>query len=112
LIVCHNRGGWVPNYKFKDCDGQKLRGDAVPQHTPRNCITINFGQDVGKNVDKRKVVDGNREGNSDNVNQLASSGNANDGEEDVPKNDVVQDFIVLHPPTLAYAIEIIPIMEI
>jgi hypothetical protein len=29
----------------------------------------------------------------------ASSGNANDGEEDVPKNNVVQEFIVLHPPT-------------
>ena len=38
--------------------------------------------------------------------------NANDEEEDVPKNDVVQKSIVLHPPTLAYVIEIIPMMEI
>jgi hypothetical protein len=89
LIVGHNRGGRVRNYKFKDYDGQKLRGDAVPQDPPRDCVAINFGQDVGKNVDKRKVVDGNREGNSHDIDQFAGSGNANDGEEDVPKNEVV-----------------------
>jgi|HubBroStandDraft_6_1064221.scaffolds.fasta_scaffold4240779_1 hypothetical protein len=32
--------------------------------------------------------------------QLGGSGNTNDGEEDVPKNDVVQKFIVLHRPIL------------
>jgi hypothetical protein len=62
------------------------------------CIAIDFGQDVAKNKDKGKVVDGNGQGNAHDVNQLAGSGNTNDREEDVPKNDVVEKFIVLHPP--------------
>lgn len=74
----------------------RLREDAVPQHTPRDCITVNFGHDSGKNINKRKVVNGNGQGNPQNVNQLTGGGNANDGEEDVAKNNVVQEFIVLH----------------
>jgi hypothetical protein len=101
LIVCHNRGWWVEDYKFKNCDSQKLREDAVSQDPSRDCITINFGHDIGKNIDKRKVVNGNRQGNPHNVNQLACSGNANDGEEDVAKGNVVQEFIVLHLLILA-----------
>jgi hypothetical protein len=65
-------------------------------NTPRDCITVNFGHDIGKNIDKRKVVNGNGQGNPHNVNQLTGGGNANDGEEDVAKNNVVQEFIVLH----------------
>jgi hypothetical protein len=67
-------------------------------------MPINFGQNIGKNVDKGKVVDGNREGNSHEVDQLAGSRNANDGEEDVPENDLVQEFVVLHPLILASAL--------
>jgi hypothetical protein len=96
LIVCHDRRGWVENYKFKNGDHQHLREDAVPQHTPRDRITINFGHDIGKNIDKRKVVNGNGQGNPHYVNQLTGGGNANDGEKDVAKNNVVQEFIVLH----------------
>jgi hypothetical protein len=96
LIVCHDLRGWVENHKFKNGDHQHLREDAVSQHTPRDRITINFGRDIGKNIDKRKVVNGNGQGNPHNVNQLTGGGNANDGEEDVAKNNVVQEFIVLH----------------
>jgi hypothetical protein len=67
-----------------------------PQHTSRDCIAINFGHDIGKNIYKRKVVDGNGQGNPQNVNQLTGGRNANDGEEDVAKNNVIQEFIVLH----------------
>jgi hypothetical protein len=93
LIVCHNRGRRVENHKFKNRDHQKLREDAILQDPPGDCISINRGQDISKNIDKGKVVDGNREGNSHDVNKLAGSGNANDGEEDVPKDNVVQEFI-------------------
>jgi hypothetical protein len=96
LIVCHDRRGWVENYKSKNRDRQDLREDAVPQDSSRDCITVNFGQNIRENVDKRKVVNGNGQGNSHQVNQLAGGGNANDGEEDVAKNNVVQEFIVLH----------------
>jgi len=34
--------------------------------------------------------------NPHNVNQLTGGGNANDGEEDVAKNNVVQEFIARH----------------
>jgi hypothetical protein len=110
LIVCHNGGGRVENHKFKNDDRQNLCGDAIPQDPPGDRITVNFGQDIRENINKRKVVNGNREGSSHDVNEFASRGNANDGEEDVPKNDVVQEFIVLH--LFASANEIIPIMEI
>jgi hypothetical protein len=66
-----------------------LHENAVPQDASRDRIPINFGQDISKNIHKRKVVDGNRERNSHDVDQFAGSGNANDGEEDVPKNKVV-----------------------
>ena len=45
-------------------------------------------------------------------NQLAGSGNANNGEEDVLENDVVQECIALHPLPRASIMEILPIMEI
>src|SRR5260370_35552332 len=86
--------GGVENYKFKNGDHQHLREDAIPQHTPRNRITINFGHDIGKNIDKGKVVNGNGQGNPHNVNQLTGGGKANDGKEDVEKNNVGQKFIV------------------
>jgi hypothetical protein len=100
LIVCHNHRGRIENHKFKNCDYQKLTEDAVSQDSPGDCITINFGQDIGKNIDERKVVDGNRQWNAHAVNQLAGRGNANDGEEHIPKKNVVQEFIVLHVLTL------------
>src|SRR5260370_22321099 len=86
--------GGVENYKFKNGDHQHLREDAIPQHTPRDRITINFGHDIGKNIDKRKVVNGNGQGNPHNVNQLTGGGNAKDGEKEVAKNNVVHEFIV------------------
>jgi hypothetical protein len=97
LIVGHNRGGRIENHKFENSNHHKLREDAVPQDAPGHCVPINFRQDVSKDIDKRKVVDGNREGNSHHVNQFAGSGNANDSEKHVPKNNVVQEFVVLHP---------------
>ena len=49
---------------------------------------------------------------SHDINQLAGSGNTNDGEEDVLENDVVQESIVVHLLTLASIIKIFPNMEI
>jgi hypothetical protein len=46
------------------------------------------------------------------VNQLSGSGNANNREEDVLENDVVQECIALHPLTLTSIMEILSIMEI
>jgi len=112
LIGCHNRGGRIKNDKLENHNRQKLGEDAVPQDSASDRIALDFGQDVAENRDKRKVVNGNGQGNSHNVDQLAGSGNTNDGEEDIPKNDVVQKFIAPHPPILTYVIEIIPIMEI
>jgi len=79
--------------------GRKLQIQKWRSPTPgRRCSTttraarphnINFSRDIGKNIDKRKVVNGNGQGNPHNVNQLTGGGNANDGEEDVAKNNVV-----------------------
>jgi len=56
-----------------------------PQSDTTDLETVVFA----KNKDKRKVVDGNGQGNGHDVNELADSRNANDGEEDVPENNVV-----------------------
>jgi hypothetical protein len=96
LIVFHNRGWRIENYELKNRDHRYLGKNAVPQHAPCNRIAINLGEDIGENIHKRKVVDRNRQRYPSNVNQLACSRDTNNGEENVAKNNVVQELVVFH----------------
>jgi hypothetical protein len=79
-MVCHNRGWWIENYNLKTRAHHNLRKDAVAQHAPCNRVTINLGEDRQKY--RQKVVNGNRQRYRHNLNQLAGSGNTNDGEDE------------------------------